>query len=171
MAGWHHVVLGESSDSACQLARESLPPAIAGMVPLWTANAMELSAKGLLHSQEQVLDMMVLRLAWVLLDTTVGCERKCYKMKETVDVIKNVMSNEAWGTADTTLTGLRLIDQHRSAFWQPCEDACKRWLNTKTNMWAETSLSVSGAATQTTLQLLQICTAVPESRILMHGLY
>lgn len=35
---------------------------------------LELSAKGLLHSQEQLLDVMVLRLAQLLLDTTVRNE-------------------------------------------------------------------------------------------------
>lgn len=103
---------------------------------------LELNAKGPLHSQEQVLDVMVLRLAWLLLDTTVGWEWKCWKMRETVDVIKNVMSNEAWWTADATLTGLGLINQHHSVFWWPCEDASKGWLNTKTNLWVETGLSV-----------------------------
>lgn len=103
---------------------------------------LELSAKGLLHSQLQLLDVMVLRLAQLLLDTTVGWEWKCWKMKETLDVTKNVMSNEAWWTVDATWTGLRLIYQCHSAFWWPCEDACKGWSNTKTNPWAETGLSV-----------------------------
>lgn len=103
---------------------------------------LELNAKGLLHSQEQVLDVMVLRLVRLLLDTTVGWEQKCWKMKETVDVIKNVMSSEVWWTVDATLTGLRLICQHCSAFWWPCEVVCKGWLKTKTNVWAETGLSV-----------------------------
>lgn len=55
---------------------------------------LELSAKGLLHSQLQLLNVMVLRLAQLLLDTTVGWEWKCWKMKETLDVTKNVMSND-----------------------------------------------------------------------------
>lgn len=129
---------------------------------------LELSAKELLHSQGQVLDMMVLRLAWVLLDTTVGCERKCYKMKETVDVIKNVMSNEAWGTADTTLTHRPASLSLLTAMWRCMQTVVEH--QNKHVGWNFTQCE-SGAATQTTLQLLQICTAVPESRILMHGLY
>lgn len=122
---WHHVLLGESRDSACQLAPESCHQLLLGWSLCEQQVLLELSAKGLLHSQEQVLDVMVLRLAWLLLDTTVGWDQKCWKMWETLDVINNVMTNEAWWTADATLTGLRLIYQHCSAFWWPCEGACK----------------------------------------------
>ena len=52
---------------------------------------------------------MTPRSAQRLLNTTVGWERKCWKMKEIVDVIKNVMSNKAQEIVDATLTGLRLI--------------------------------------------------------------
>lgn len=64
---------------------------------------------------------MASRLAQHLLNAAVGRERKCWKTKEIVEEIKNVMSNKARETVDATLTGLRLVYRWDSAFKGPWE--------------------------------------------------
>lgn len=72
-------------------------------------------------SQEPVLDVMAPRLVQHWLNAAVGWELKCWKMKEIVDDIKNVISNKARETVDATLTGLTVIYDWDFAFKGPCE--------------------------------------------------